>query len=268
MADPGQLVQVILNLAVNSRDAMPGGGRLTIETRSVAVDGLSTVVPSPQKPGRYVLLTVSDTGSGMDQETQDHLFEPFFTTKGLGKGTGLGLSTVYGIVKQSNGFIWVESEPGQGTIFRIYLPQLVSSVSHEQHARRLQTSAGGAETILIAEDEVALREVTRQSLETAGYRVLEAKDAQDAIHIAEEYGKPIDLLLTDMVMPLMSGPALAQAVRRIRPDIKVAYVSGHAEALVQHPLDDDKATFLQKPFTRGALLNEIRQLLDAPPATN
>ncbi len=262
MADPGQLAQVIMNLAVNSRDAMPGGGRLTLETVNVVVDEVYAQTHRPLKPGAYVTLVVSDTGQGMDADTQAHLFEPFFTTKELGKGTGLGLSTVYGIVKQSNGFIWAESALGHGTTFRVYLPQVSPAGNQEERTQPPSEFVGGSETILIAEDEPALREMTRECLEIAGYTVLEAKDEYDAIHIAERHQEPIHMLLTDVVMPKMSGPALAQKVRESRAGIRVMYVSGHTDnSLVQEQLLGENASFLQKPYSRQALLQEVHRLL-------
>jgi CheY-like chemotaxis protein len=262
MADPGQLIQVIMNLAVNSRDAMPGGGRLTIETANVVVDETYAQTHRPQEPGAYVMLVVSDTGHGIDADTREHLFEPFFTTKKLGKGTGLGLSTVYGIVKQSNGFIWVESEPDRGTTFRIYLPQVAQPLNQEGITVPASEPVGGSETILIVEDEQSLREMTRESLEIAGYRVLEATDVYDAIRIAEQHQEDIHMLVTDMVMPKMSGPAMAQKVREIRTGIPVLYVSGHTDSsLLQRQLAEENTSFLQKPYSRNDLLREIRKLL-------
>ena len=261
-ADPGQLVQVIMNLAVNSRDAMPEGGRLTIETAHVVVDEAYAQTHRPQEPGAYVMLVVSDTGYGMDEDTQAHLFEPFFTTKGVGKGTGLGLSTVYGIVKQSNGFIWVESKLGKGTTFRIYLPQVAQPGKQEEHAEPVSEPVGGSETILLAEDETSLREMTRESLEIAGYKVLEARDVDDAIRIAEQHKEPIHMLMTDMVMPKMSGPALAKKVRESRTEIRVIYVSGYADSsVVQQELSEEHTSFLHKPYSRRDLLREIHRLL-------
>jgi two-component system, cell cycle sensor histidine kinase and response regulator CckA len=262
MADPGQLVQVIMNLAVNSRDAMAGGGRLTVETANVVVDEAYAQTHWPQKPGAFVMLAVTDTGHGLDENTQAHLFEPFFTTKEVGKGTGLGLSTVYGIVKQSGGFIWAESKPGEGTTFRVYLPRVARPGKQEEHTEPPRGLVGGSETILIVEDEPLLRGMTRESLETAGYRVLEAADVHDAIRIAEQHKEPIHMLVTDLVMPKMSGPALAQKVREIRTGIRVIYVSGHTDSsLVQHQLLEENASFLQKPYSRQALLQEIHRLL-------
>ena len=262
VADPGQLVQVIMNLAVNSRDAMPGGGRLTIETANAAVDKKFAQTHPPQKPGAYVMLVVSDTGHGMDENTQSHLFEPFFTTKEIGKGTGLGLSTVYGIVKQSGGFIWVKSELGKGTTFRIYLPQVAKPGTQDGHTEQASELVGGSETILIAEDEAPLREMTRKSLELAGYKVLEAMDADDAVRITEQHTGPIHMLVTDVVMPKMNGPDLAKKVRQGRAGIRVIYVSGYTDnSFIQHQqLFEENTGFLQKPYSRQALLREIDRL--------
>jgi len=264
MADPGQLVQVIMNLAVNSRDAMPRGGRLTLETASVVVDEGYAQTHRPLKPGAFVTLVVSDTGHGMDEDTLGHLFEPFFTTKEVGKGTGLGLSTVYGIVKQSSGLIWAESKLGHGTTFWIYLPQVAQPGNQEPHTEPAGKLIGGSETILIAEDEPSLREMTRECLEIAGYRVLEATDVDEAIRLAEQFNGPIHMLVTDIVMPKMSGPALAEKVRENRAGIPVIYVSGHTDnSLLQDQLLGENTCFLQKPYSRQTLLQEIQRLLKA-----
>lgn len=260
-ADPGQLIQVIMNLAVNSRDAMPDGGRLAIETANAVIDEAFAQAHRPQNPGAYVMLLVGDTGSGMDEHTQRHLFEPFFTTKEVGKGTGLGLSTVYGIVKQSGGFVWVESGLGEGTIFRIYFPQVAKSRVQDGKVELPSEVPGGSETILIAEDEAPLRAMTREFLEMAGYRVLEANDGHEAIQIAERHKEPIHMLLTDVVMPKLKGPALAQKVRELRAGIRVLYVSGYTDNhLLQSLLHEEKTGFLQKPYSRHALLSEVRNL--------
>ena len=264
LADPGQLVQVIMNLAVNSRDAMPRGGRLTLETASGVVDEAYAQTHRPLKPGAFVTLVVSDTGHGMDEDTLGHLFEPFFTTKEVGKGTGLGLSTVYGIVKQSSGLIWAESKLGHGTTFRIYLPQVAQPGNQEPHTEPAGKLIGGSETILIAEDEPSLREMTRECLEIAGYRVLEATDVDEAIRLAEQFNGPIHMLVTDIVMPKMSGPALAEKVRENRAGIPVIYVSGHTDnSLLQDQLLGENTCFLQKPYSRQTLLQEIHRLLKA-----
>jgi PAS domain S-box-containing protein len=265
-ADPGQIEQVILNLAVNARDAMPQGGRLTIETSNVALDESYARLHAPVQPGDYTMLAITDTGSGMDAETQSHIFEPFFTTKGT-KGTGLGLSTVYGIVKQSGGYIWVYSEPGKGTAFKIYLPH----VTTEEAAAVQQPAAAAApppmetprETILVVEDEVNLRRLTRQFLENQGYTVLEAADGAAAVQICVAHQGTIHLLLTDVIMPGMNGRELAQRVSEIRPNMKVLYMSGYTENAIGHNGTLDAGIMLlQKPFTLQALKAKVREVLD------
>jgi PAS domain S-box-containing protein len=263
-ADPGQVEQVLLNLAVNARDAMPRGGKLTIETANVELGATYAMThPVMKTPGRYVLLAVSDNGCGMDAETQSHIFEPFFTTKEAGKGTGLGLATVYGIVKQSGGYIWVYSEPGQGTSFKIYLPRT------ESEAERLSTVpvpvpfVRGSETVLLVEDEDALRALARQVLEESGYRVLEARRAEEGLLIARGHQDRIHLLLTDVVMPGASGPRLAEQMIEIHPQARVVYMSGYTDgAVVNHGLLEAGAAFLQKPFTPQALAAKVREVLD------
>jgi two-component system cell cycle sensor histidine kinase/response regulator CckA len=261
-ADQSQIEQVIMNLAVNARDAMPQGGKLLIETANVDLDEDYARRHHPQKPGAYVLLTVADTGMGMDAETQSRIFEPFFTTKELGKGTGLGLSTVYGIVRQSGGHIWVYSEPGQGTTFKIYLPRIKQPVRVEKPAPGLAESMRGSETILLVEDEDALRELTRILLEGGGYTVLEAERPDKAIEIAVRHGGPIHLMLTDMIMPGMNGRDLAANLAAIRPEMKVIFMSGYTG--FTHPgLADSGVTFLAKPFTRDSLLRKLHEVLDS-----
>jgi PAS domain S-box-containing protein len=266
-ADPGQMEQVIMNLAVNARDAMPQGGKLTIETANVTIDMRSNRT-APAEPGDYVMLAVSDTGSGMDAETQSHIFEPFFTTKGT-KGTGLGLSTVYGIVKQSGGYIWVSSEPNRGTAFRIYLPR-VSEAGEEAALEAPVTWTEvprGHETILLAEDETTVRALTRQYLETLGYRVFEAPDAAAALEISNAHDGPIHLLLTDVIMPGMNGRQLAQKIVSARPEIRVLYMSGYSENVVGHDGTLEAGiNLLQKPFALPTLRTKIRQVLDRPPS--
>jgi two-component system cell cycle sensor histidine kinase/response regulator CckA len=259
-ADRGQIEQVIMNLAVNAKDAMPQGGCLTIATSNVALEASyyqGVEVPS----GRYILLTVSDTGAGMDAETQFHIFEPFFTTKELGKGTGLGLATVYGIVKQSHGFIWVYSEPGKGSIFKIYLPRLDVPADSDESLQPVQVPAGGAETILLVEDEAVLRNVCRVYLESKGYTVLEAGNAKEAMKICQSYDRPIHVLITDIVMPGLGGLELAQSALELRPALAVVLVSGYTD----RPLDREAIgfkKFLQKPFSFDALARTVRSLLD------
>jgi two-component system cell cycle sensor histidine kinase/response regulator CckA len=267
-ADAGQIEQVIMNLAVNARDAMPSGGKLTIETSNVTLAEEDSRFHAPLKPGDYVQLTISDTGAGMDAETQSHIFEPFFTTKGQ-RGTGLGLSTVYGIIKQSGGYIWVYSEPGKGTAFKIYLPRVAESA--DAPARVVESADAapvepGTETILLAEDETNLRYLARQFLEKQGYRVLEAADGAAAIQIAVAHEGVIHLLLTDVIMPGMNGRELAQRVSEIRPNTKVLYMSGYTENVIGHNGTLDAGVrLLQKPFTLRDLKSKVREVLDSTP---
>ena len=259
-ADQGQIEQVIVNLAVNARDAMPHGGRLTILTANVDLDEDYASSHPPQPSGRYVLLSVSDTGIGMDAATQARIFEPFFTTKEQGKGTGLGLSTVYGVIRQSGGHIWVYSEPGLGTTFKIYLPRTDEAALREKPTTGLTTSLRGTETILLVEDEEPLRELTRSLLADSGYTVLSVDQPADAIEIARQYNGPIHLLLTDVVMPGMSGLALAGKLAPARPDMKVVYMSGYTG--FTHPeLFDSDATVLSKPVARDTLLRKVKEVL-------
>jgi PAS domain S-box-containing protein len=268
-ADSGQVEQVIMNLAVNARDAMPSGGKLTIETSNVTLDEDQSRFHAPLKAGNYVMLAISDTGAGMDSETQSHIFEPFFTTKGP-KGTGLGLSTVYGIVKQSGGYIWVYSEQGKGTTFKIYFPRVAEIVeSPVQVATALEPVAAepGTETILLVEDEANLRYLARQFLEKQGYRVIEAADGAVAMQIAVAHEGLIHLLLTDVIMPGMNGRELAQRVSEIRPNTKVLYMSGYTENVIGHNGTLDAGIrLLQKPFTLRDLKNRVREVLDATPS--
>jgi nitrogen-specific signal transduction histidine kinase/CheY-like chemotaxis protein len=266
-ADQGQLEQVLMNLAVNARDAMPEGGVLTIGTRNAEVDASYAREHVPMEPGSYVMLSVSDTGTGMDAKTKGRIFEPFFTTKEKGKGTGLGLATVYGIVKQSGGFIWASSEPGHGTSFEIYLPRVdeKAGVAAGYGAPQAREGVGGTETVLLVEDEEGVRRLAREVLEAHGYTVLEASGWQSALGLADSHGGPIHLLLTDVVMPEMGGPEVASRLSALRPAIKVLYMSGYTNYAVFHRgLLDAGIAFLQKPFSPDELARRVRELLDEP----
>jgi len=263
-ADRSQIEQVILNLAVNARDAMPEGGRLTIETANVELDKAAAHPPAVLSPGKYVMLAVTDNGCGMDAETQAHIFEPFFTTKEKGKGTGLGLATVYGIVKQSGGYVWVYSEPGRGTSFKVYLPRIEDEPTArgrdgKSDARELPR---GSETVLLVEDEKGVRELAREYLELTGYTVIAAEDGHTALELAAMHVGPIQLLMTDVVMPGISGRELAGRVKTLRPEIKVLFMSGYTDqAVVHHGILDTDAALLQKPFTMAALAAKLREIL-------
>ena len=262
-ADPGQIEQVLMNLVVNARDAMSAGGKLTIETSNVELDEEYAAHHVSVKPGPYVQLAVTDTGCGMDEQTKTQLFEPFFTTKEKGKGTGLGLSTVYGIVKQSGGNIWVYSELGLGTTFKIYFPRELSVKATATRLRAILEPARGTETILVVEDEEALRKIARRSLEAAGYTVLTAGAGDEALLISAQHAGIIHLLLTDVVMPRMSGKVLAQAFLKTRPTAKVLYMSGYADnAFVHHGVVDEGTNFIGKPFTATDIAHKIRSVLD------
>src|SRR5438552_1496736 len=263
-ADPGQLEEVTVNLAVNARDAMPQGGKLTLETRNIDLDSSYTLEHSLVKPGPYVQLTVSDSGIGMDEETQAHAFEPFFTTKPRGQGTGLGLAMVYGTVKQSGGFIWVYSEPGHGATFKIYLPRVDAPVESATPPAPVERPPRGSETVLLAEDEPAVRAIAQQVLERQGYTVLAAPSGADALALAAQHGATIDLLLTDVVMPGMSGRDLADRLTAQRPGIRVLYISGYTDnAIVRHGMLEPGLAYLQKPFRPDALVRKVREVLDA-----
>ena len=264
--DPGQIEQVIMNLAVNARDAMRGGGKLTIETANVVLDENYARRHVSVKPGPCVMLAVTDNGCGMDKETQSHLFEPFFTTKAKGEGTGLGLSTVYGIVKQSGGNIWAYSESGLGTTFKIYLPRVEEAVKTYKPKLAPTVSPGGSETILLVEDEEAVRAIVRKILQNKGYTVLEAHHGHEALRICKDHQGPIHLMVTDVVMPHMSGRELAEHLTSLRPELRVLFMSGYPDnAIVHHGVLGAGTSFLQKPFTLRALECKVRDLLDAPP---
>lgn len=263
-ADPGQIEQVLVNLVVNARDAMPQGGTLTIETANVELDEDYAARHVGIHPGKYVMLAVSDNGTGMNEETRARIFEPFFTTKEKGKGTGLGLSTVYGIVKQSGGNIWVYSEPNQGTSFKVYLPQLESEIETEKKSSREEEISGGTETVLLVEDEDVVRRLAKDILEGAGYKVLSANGGMEAAGLCAAGQKEIDLLLTDVVMPETSGKEVAERVSKLVPGIKVLFMSGYTdEAIVHHGVLDSNVEFIQKPFTPVALAKKVRQVLDS-----
>lgn len=267
-ADPVQLEQVIMNLVVNARDAMPKGGKLSIETTNVYLDESYARDHVSVEPGHYVMLAISDTGVGMDAETRQRIFEPFFTTKAPGKGTGLGLSMVYGIVRQSGGNIWVYSEEGRGTTFKIYFPRVTENAEEYKRATTTVHAPRGSETILLVEDAEWVRKLARQVLERAGYRVLEASSADEAIRISEAStnGNSIDLLLTDVVMPGMSGNDMSKHVLVKRPDLPVLYMSGYTDdAIVQHGVLEPGINFIQKPFSPDALALKVREVLDAKP---
>jgi len=262
-ADPGQMEQMILNLVVNARDAMPKGGKLTLETANVELDEAYARLYVEVIPGPFVILAVSDTGIGIDKETQARIFEPFFTTKEAGKGTGLGLATVHGIVKQSGGHIWVYSEPGQGTTFKIYLPQTQMQEPVRSELVRVRPALG-TETILLVEDEDAVRGFTHRVLTTKGYTVLMAQNGPEAIEICKQYQDPIHLLLTDMIMPGgLYGPELAKRLLSIYPKLKVIYMSGYTDgSLIDRSLLAADVVFLQKPFTPDGLVGKLREVLD------
>jgi signal transduction histidine kinase/DNA-binding response OmpR family regulator len=264
-ADMGQIEQVIMNLAVNARDAMPQGGKLTIETANVVLDEEYAQQHVDVQPGPYVMLAVSDTGVGMDEETRSHLFEPFFTTKEVGEGTGLGLATVYGIVKQSGGHIWVYSEPKPGTTFKVYLPRVEEAVESGKQVQSPAESPRGSETVLLVEDADMVRDLAYRVLLQNGYTVLEARDGREALQVCEEHEGPIHLLMTDEVMPQMSGRELADRLMPLRPEMRMLYMSGYTDdGIIRHGVLEPGVAFLQKPFTPDALTSKVREVLDAP----
>ena len=274
-ADPGQMQQLVLNLAANAADAMPKGGRISLEVRAVELDAAYFAQHPAVKAGRYVMLSVGDTGTGMDRETAAHIFDPFFTTKEVGKGTGLGLATVYGIVRSSGGDIWVYSEPGIGTIFKVHLPMASASEQTAQARPEAPPAAalhGGGETILLVEDSAALRELGRVILSREGYQVLVAEDGDAAIDVAQAYSGTIHLLLTDVVMPRMRGPELAKQLVALRPGMGVVFLSGYADLAALHPEGAVAVELVEKPYTTDALLTAVRRVLStcdhlpSPPA--
>ena len=263
-ADPGQIEQIIINLAVNARDAMSEGGKLAIKTSNVELDEEFALQHQPCIVGRYVLLTISDTGTGMDEQTIAHMFEPFFTTKEVGKGTGLGLATVYGVVKQSGGCVWVDSEIGRGSTFKIYLPRVDELVQQSASNGTVRELFRGTETVLLVEDEDSVRKLTRTFLDDEGYKVIEANGGAQALEIVANSTEPIHILLTDVVMPVMNGRALAQKMLALRPEMKILYVSGYAGGFESHgQILEDGAIVVPKPFSRKALLGKLRDVLDS-----
>jgi len=263
-ADPGQMEQIIMNLVVNARDSMLDGGKLIIETVNVDLDkDYAKEHDVSMQPGPHVMLGVSDTGMGMDDKTKSHIFEPFFTTKEVGKGTGLGLSTVYGIVKQSGGYIWVYSEPGQGTTFKIYLPAVEREAAQVQEEQTSSDDFTGSETILIVEDDDSLRNMVCEILEPQGYSILEAQNGIEALRVSESHSGQIHLMLTDVVMPKMGGRELEEHLRPLRPDMKVIYMSGYTDnAILHHGVLSPGIEFLEKPFTPAGLRKKVREVLD------
>jgi PAS domain S-box-containing protein len=261
-ADPGQIEQVLMNLVVNARDAMPKGGVLTLETANVQLDSSYTGRHIAVRPGPYVMLSVNDNGSGMDEITKSRLFEPFFTTKGSGKGTGLGLSTVFGIVKQSGGSIDVYSEPGHGTSVKVYLPRMDQPVPLEARDLRRKL-ARGTETVLLVEDDEMVRTLVRETLEREGYKILDAASPFEAKRLADQHRRPIHLLITDVVMPKVSGRELAEQLTARRPEMKVLYMSGYTDnAVLNSGILQKEVSFLQKPFTPAALTEKVREVLE------
>jgi PAS domain S-box-containing protein len=261
-ADPGQMEQVLMNLVVNARDAMPAGGRLTVKTENVEFTGRSVKRRMVVQPGSYVVLSVTDDGVGMNAETQGRIFEPFFTTKELGKGTGLGLSTVYGIVKQSEGSIWVYSEPGKGTSFKIYLPRVNDVSATAEEKEQAQTAPTGHETVLLVEDEDMVRDLAQEILEQYGYSVLTAPNGTEGLRVCREFPDKIDLVLTDVIMPQMSGRELVENILAIHPETRVLYMSGFTDdAVVRHGVLAEDMCFIQKPFSPEGLATKVREVL-------
>jgi CheY-like chemotaxis protein len=260
-ADPGQIEQVVMNLAVNARDAMAEGGRLQVRTANVDLSTEQAAKHPSMVAGKYSRISVSDSGHGMDEKTKAQIFEPFFTTKDVGKGTGLGLATVYGIVKQSGGFIWVDSAPGKGATFEIYLPATTAALEAANEAERRQDLPRGSETILLVEDETGVRELASEFLGGAGYKVLEGHDGVDGLQVSERYSGEIHLLLADMVMPRLSGKELARRVRLKRPGIRVVLMSGYSEFNADGGSDNDNFAALAKPFSMKSLIEKMNEVL-------
>ena len=266
-ADPGQIEQVLMNLVVNARDAMRNGGRLTIETARVEIDEVYASTHLNVQAGRYVMLAVTDTGCGIDADTRKHIFEPFFTTKEQGKGTGLGLSTVYGIVKQSGGHIWLYSELGHGTTFKIYLPAATEMETQPAAAPTQGALPGGTETILIVEDEPQIRKLAFDCLAYCGYDVLSSSNGVEALQLIERLNRPVALILTDVVMPKLSGRELSERIRAVQPSAKVLFMSGYTnDSVVNHGILDGDTWFIQKPFTLHSLVRRVREVLDSEEA--
>jgi len=261
-ADPGQIEQVILNLVVNSRDAMPDGGSIVARTCNLVVDEATAAGRPPMTPGRYVQLSVSDTGHGMDDDTKTHIFEPFFTTKGVGKGTGLGLATVYGVVKQSGGFIWVESSVGSGTTFEIYLPEANEKPAAADAESKSSLTQRGSETILVVEDEAEVRTLACEFLKARGYSVLQAKDGMQALEIAAAHAGKIHLMLSDVVMPRLGGLELGKRLKELRPELKIVFMSGYSEyAGGDQGAAVSESAIIQKPFSAASLVTKIHEVL-------
>jgi PAS domain S-box-containing protein len=268
-ADPGQIEQIIMNLAINARDAMPHGGKLSLETANVSLTENRGEPSIEVEPGEYVLLTVRDTGTGMDEQVRAHLFEPFFTTKEVGKGTGLGLSTVHGIVTQNNGGIEVHSTLGQGTMFKIYLPRVMQAAKSDAQQPTSDALLPGQETILVVEDEEFVRDLTTRILVQQGYTVLTASHPDEALRHSAQHEGPIHLLVTDVVMPGMGGRELSTRLTASRPEMQVLYVSGYTDdAIMYHGILDEGLAFLQKPFTLATLSSKVREVLDTPPSAD
>jgi len=262
-ADQSQIEQVIMNLAVNARDAMPAGGKLKIQTTNVELDQAYTWKHPGSKVGNYVMLAVTDTGTGMDAATLTHIFEPFYTSKERGKGTGLGLATVYGVVKQSNGYIWVDSAPGKGASFQIYLPRYVGPPAVVEQTADSRENLRGSETILLVEDAEPLRKLAMTFLESSGFRVLSAESGEDALEVTSRFGGIFDLLLTDVVMPGMNGRVLAEQLLPRQPGMKVLYMSGYTDSFIAgHGVLDPGTQLLHKPFTEEVLIRKVRDVLD------